>query len=128
MTDEQVPYVGYMSPPEHTRFKPGKSGNPRGRPRKPQTPNTVLKRVLDRKVPVKGEDGKMRIRDALIWRLRKLALEGDKQALALHRRILAETGAGEPERHPPIDQRARAQEILGILGLPINPPETSDDE
>ena len=25
--------VGYGKPPSHTRFKPGESGNPRGRPR-----------------------------------------------------------------------------------------------
>ena len=25
--------VGYGKPPEETRFKPGRSGNPRGRPR-----------------------------------------------------------------------------------------------
>ena len=25
--------VGYRQPPKHSRFKPGQSGNPRGRPR-----------------------------------------------------------------------------------------------
>lgn len=25
--------VGYCKPPEHTRWKPGQSGNPRGRPK-----------------------------------------------------------------------------------------------
>ncbi len=25
--------VGYRKPPKHTRFKPGQSGNPRGRPK-----------------------------------------------------------------------------------------------
>ena len=28
--------VGYGKPPKHTRFVKGKSGNPRGRPRKPK--------------------------------------------------------------------------------------------
>lgn len=32
------PYlVGYGKPPLHTRFKPGQSGNPRGRPRRAPT-------------------------------------------------------------------------------------------
>ncbi|MBV8647857.1 DUF5681 domain-containing protein [Paludibacterium sp.] len=35
--DNQKPYdVGYKKPPKHTRYKPGKSGNPRGRPKQGQ--------------------------------------------------------------------------------------------
>ena len=45
MDDEDVKHpndgkVGYRHPPEHTRFKPGKSGNPRGRPRNDVRPIT----------------------------------------------------------------------------------------
>jgi hypothetical protein len=31
--DPDKPYVGYKNTPLHTRFKPGQSGNPRGRPK-----------------------------------------------------------------------------------------------
>ena len=97
MTDDWIPNVGYMNPPEHTRFKKGKSGNPRGRPRKREDLNTVLQRVLNRKVGVKDNDRKMPIKDALIWKLRELVLDGDKQALVLQRQILTDAGYGEPE-------------------------------
>lgn len=30
MTDKQDK-IGYMNPPKHSRFRPGQSGNPRGR-------------------------------------------------------------------------------------------------
>lgn len=96
MTDEKTPYVGYMNPPQHTRFKKGKTGNPRGRPRKRDGLNTVLHRVLDRKVSIKNEDRKIPIREALIRKLRELALQGDKQALALLRQILTDAGYDEP--------------------------------
>ncbi len=96
MTERKTSDVGYMNPPEHTRFKKGKSGNPRGRPRKREDLNTVLQRVLNRKVRVKDNDRKIPIRDALIWKLRELALQGDKQALALQRRIIDEADIGQP--------------------------------
>jgi hypothetical protein len=31
--------IGYGKPPEHTRFRPGQSGNPAGRPRAAAHPN-----------------------------------------------------------------------------------------
>jgi len=117
MTEDQTPNVGYRNPPEHTRFKKGKSGNPRGRPRKREDLNTVLHRVLKRKVRVKDNDQKLMIRDALIWKLRDLALQGDKQALAVQRRILAEVGFGDSEPHPQIDAKARAESLARRLGL-----------
>ena len=65
MTDRDAPKTGYMNPPEQTRFKKGKSGNQQGRPRKPKDLNTLLQKVLNRKVR------KIPIRDALIWKQRK---------------------------------------------------------
>ena len=40
--DERVGYrVGYGRPPVATRFRPGQSGNPRGRPRRSPTPSPL---------------------------------------------------------------------------------------
>jgi hypothetical protein len=40
----EAPYdVGYGKPPKHTQFKPGHSGNPRGRRRGQQNFKTVIK-------------------------------------------------------------------------------------
>ena len=107
MTNDAPPSVGYMSPPEHTRFKKGKSGNPRGRPRKQEDLNTVLHRVLNRKVRVKDNDQTMPIRDALMRKLRELALQGDRQALALQRRIIDESGIADPDTCPPEEKKRR---------------------
>ena len=97
MKDEKTPYVGYMNPPHDTRFKKGKSGNPRGRPRKRKDMNTVLQRVLNRKIRIKDDDQRIPMRDALIRKLKELVLKGDKQALALKRQILTDAGYDKPE-------------------------------
>lgn len=112
MTDHDTPKTGFMNPPEHTRFKKGKSGNPQGRPRKPKDINTVLHQVLNRKVRVNNIEHKMPIRDALIWKLRELALQGDKQALTLQRRIIAEADASQPPEQNWHEKRTRILKAL----------------
>jgi hypothetical protein len=64
MTDRETPTSGFMNPPKHTRFQKGKSGNLRGRPRKPKDLNTVLQQVLNRKIRIRDEERKIPIRDA----------------------------------------------------------------
>jgi len=112
MTNHDTPKTGFMNPPEHTRFKKGKSGNPQGRPRKPKDLNTVLQQVLNRKVRIKDNERKMPIRDALIWTLRGLALQGDKQALSLQRRIIEQSGLTQTTFNDP---EAKKEEILNAL-------------
>ena len=120
MTDPEIPKTGFMNPPEHTRFKKGKSGNPRGRPRKQEDLNTSLNRVLKRKVRVKDLDQKMPIRDALIWRLRELALQGDKQALALQRRIIEGAGRAQTNVHDPAAIREKVLKAFENIGVKVN--------
>lgn len=98
MSDPADRPVGFASPPVQHRFKKGKSGNPRGRPRKQDDLWTHLTRVLDRKVKLQDRDDQMPIREALIRRLRELALAGDRRALDLQRRILAEAGGNAEDR------------------------------
>ncbi len=45
--------VGYGKPPKHSRFQPGHSGNPRGKPAGARHPATILKQTLLEKVVVK---------------------------------------------------------------------------
>lgn len=105
MTNENTATVGYMNPPQHTRFKKGKSGNPSGRPRKLEDMNTVQYRVLNRKVRTRDDDQTMPIRDALMRKLRELALQGDKQALSLQRRIIDEAGIADPDACSPEEKK-----------------------
>ena len=40
------PPVGFKKPPKHSQFKPGESGNPKGRPRKRKGPRQLLEAAL----------------------------------------------------------------------------------
>lgn len=110
----------YCSPPEHSRFKKGKSGNPKGRPKKPDDIFTVLNRALNRKVTVQGQERKVPMRKALIRKLRELALSGDRRALDLQRRILAEANGGEVDRYDPEETRQKVLRAFENMGVKVN--------
>ena len=112
MSDQGNQPAGYANPPAQHRFKKGKSGNPRGRPRKQDDLWSHMNRVLSRKVKLQGSDDQIPIREALIRRLRELALAGDRRALELQRRILAEAGAAEVDRFDPEEEKRKVVEAL----------------
>ena len=120
MTDRDTPTAGFMNPPKHTQFQKGKSGNPRGRPRKQDDLNTVLERVLKRKVRIRDEGRKIPIRDALIWKLRELALQGDKQALALQRRIIEQAGLAQTDADDLDSLKMEGLKALENMGVTVN--------
>jgi hypothetical protein len=77
--------VGKGRPPQVTRFKPGQSGNPKGRPKGSRNISTVLRDVIRQKVAV-TENGKTRRIPALEVMLRRLAndaMRNDPGALKL---------------------------------------------
>jgi len=119
MTDRETPIAGFMNPPKHTQFQKGKSGNPRGRPRKRDDLNTVLERVLKRKVRIRDEERKIPIRDALIWKLRELALQGDKQALALQRSIIEQAGLTQTDANDPAAKEEKIRKLLENMGAKV---------
>lgn len=73
--------VGYRQPPEHSRFKPGSSGNPRGRPRG-RTRQAPYEAVLGMSVKVLESGGERRVTAAEAFMLQraKRGLEGDSGA------------------------------------------------
>ena len=112
MSDQGNQPAGYANPPAQHRFKKGKSGNPRGRPRKQDDLWSHMNRVLSRKVKLQGSDDQIPIREALIRRLRELALAGDRRALELQRRILAEASAADVDRFDPEEEKRKVVEAL----------------
>lgn len=93
------PKGSYRNPPESTRFKPGQSGNPNGRPKGSKNLKTVVDKELRKRVTV-NENGKPRQvpkLELIIQRLVHDAIKGQHRAADLLLRLLREFGAGEAE-------------------------------
>ncbi len=84
MSDDTKDYeVGYGKPPKATRFKKGRSGNPKGRPKGAKGVNASLKRELETKITVREGSHEIRISkaEAIAKRLTTGALKGDTKLL-----------------------------------------------
>ena len=68
--------VGYRRPPEHTRFKKGRSGNPGGRPRKTGAVEVDLEGWVNQSVTVvqNGQARRMSKREVMLRAHLKKAL------------------------------------------------------
>ena len=77
--------VGFAKTPVHSRFKPGKSGNPKGRPRGSKNKSTILRETLAQKVTVQqnGRALKMNKLTVIITTLVNKAASGDLRAISL---------------------------------------------
>src|ERR1700736_4617794 len=75
--------IGYGRPPQHSRFRPGRSGNPAGHRKGVRNLGTDVRRTL--KVPVKVKEGgrsrKISTQEGALMLLREKALKGDARSL-----------------------------------------------
>jgi hypothetical protein len=74
--------IGYGKPPKHTQFKPGQSGNPKGRPKGIRNLNTDLEEELSLKILVTegGQQQQTTKQRAMLKSLFAKALNGDVRA------------------------------------------------
>lgn len=63
-----------------TAFKPGQSGNPKGRSKKGETLTDILRQITEEKISEKGGD-KVAIKTALARKMVSMALGGDQSML-----------------------------------------------
>lgn len=75
---------GYCRPPLHSRFKPGQSGNPKGRPKQSRNLRTIVKQVLSEDMQIRegGRLRRMSAMEAVVRTIRARAFKGDPKALA----------------------------------------------
>ncbi len=96
--------VGYGRPPKQHQFKPGQSGNPKGRPKVTPTPQEMMAKEATKYVKIKQGENIVSIPklEALARRVFNKALEGDLAAarmvfqLAAEHEPAANVGSGEP--------------------------------
>ena len=139
--------VGYRKPPESTRFKPGRSGNPKGRPKGLQNWETDLLEMLGAPVEIKNANGTrtMTTVQAALQTLAEKALAGDPRALQQLINLILRSPKGNKSEAPAIlldnddraildeyyyDRRAREAEQAASGALPTQPamsnPVTTD--
>ena len=138
-----VPYeVGYGRPPAATRFRPGVSGNPRGRPKKSRLPDHFpklneerLKRVTlqeaYRKITIRDGDGtvELTMAEAVLRSIGLNAAKGDKRSQKMFTELLRTVETENKALHDEylntvIEYKASAEkEIARCTSLGIEPPE-----
>jgi hypothetical protein len=76
--------VGYRKPPRHTQFKPGRSGNPKGRPKSAKGLHSIVRDTLTQKVAVRTQSGTKKISriEAVLQKTVEQAMKGNPRALA----------------------------------------------
>ena len=77
--------VGYGKPPKNRQFKPGQSGNPRGKPKRAKTPQQALEAELSKTVRIREGNTVRRVTrlQAIMMRLVAQAASGDHKAMKL---------------------------------------------
>jgi hypothetical protein len=84
--------IGYGNPPDHTKFQPGKSGNPHGRPKQSKQDIDVKNLFFDellRQVPMidSGRQVMMPVIQIIARRFAMDAMKGSVKALAIFERM-----------------------------------------
>lgn len=107
--------VGYKKPPLHTRFQPGQSGNPKGRPAGSKSFRTLIDRELSTKVRVRegGRVVHLTKRELLVKQMIKKAIEGDHRSqqtlLKFDQELVASLANGStPPADAPLEPDDRA--------------------
>ena len=140
--------VGYGKPPEATRFKPGQSGNPRGRPKGAKNKRPALHEqrmkeiILDeayRGIQVRDGDRNVTIpmAQAVMRSIAVNAAKGHARAQRLFSELLASTENANKALHDEWldvaitykvewEKELRRREVLGITDLPEPLPHPDD--
>jgi hypothetical protein len=92
--------VGYKRPPSITQFKPGKSGNPRGRRKRKVDMSTALNKAFNDKIVVKGLGKTLTGMEAFVQSIVDRALQGESKAIPELMRLFAKAKIFKPVSDP----------------------------
>lgn len=110
--------VGYGKPPVASRFKPGQSGNPRGRPKGARGVNATIRETLEAKIVIRsgGKAKSVSRFEAMLMKVMEKALQGDVRAaeklLILYRQAAPEEEAVVSDT---VNEAATSETDLAIL-------------
>ncbi|WP_291856617.1 DUF5681 domain-containing protein [Bradyrhizobium sp.] len=116
--------IGYGSPPVHSRFQPGQSGNPSGRAKGSQNFKTLFNKILNEEISLReGSDvKKLSKAEAIVRGVVIGALKGDPRNVAILFKLAEQVGQFQD------DNTGDITEIRRVI-VSWKPPgaETEDD-
>jgi hypothetical protein len=106
--------VGYKRPPLHSQFKPGQSGNPKGRPKGRRNLKHDLQAEFSERITVREGDRAIRMtkQRAMVKSIVARAIKGDIRAQAKSFELLLRAFGIDDEIHNEIILDANDQAIL----------------
>ena len=114
MTDDDDHIARFQRPPRRGQYKPGQSGNPRGRPKGSKNILTYVKEHLNKKIPI-IEGGKTRTvprAEAIAIQLVNQAAKGEPKGLAAVMSFTREFDAAVSDLRPNVLARAADAAVL----------------
>lgn len=119
------PAVGYCSPPVHSQFKKGQSGNPRGRRKNSKNLKTLIRQALTGSITIREGEKRRAITklEAVVLRQIEGALKGNDRAalatlkIAVQVGLLEEASTGVEEQQLTPVEHDLVQEILAKAGV-----------
>jgi Family of unknown function (DUF5681) len=92
--------VGYGRPPRAHQFKPGQSGNPKGRPKGAKNESTILREIFERKIESRsaGRSRKITVLEGILLRITEDSLKGNTKSAAFLLNRYAAMVSGELQR------------------------------
>jgi Family of unknown function (DUF5681) len=93
--------VGYGKPPRQHQFKPGQSGNPKGRRRGAKNESTILREIFGRKIESRsgGRVRKITILEGIFLRITDDSLKGNTKSATFLLNRYAAMVSGELQRN-----------------------------
>lgn len=123
--------VGYRKPPRQTRFRKGRSGNPKGRPRGSQNLSSVVAKVGRERVKVTSERGSHSITklEASLIQLANKAASGDLRAIRDLLNLVKSLEDPEQTSFTPLIPHERDKNVMAsIIERIRNSEELSDND
>lgn len=116
--------VGYGKPPKHSQFKPGQSGNPKGRPNGSKSLSTLLRNALNERIEVNkgGKRLKRSKLDIAIEQLVNKAAGGDIKAfiqLSQHLIRLEDAEAAKQAKSEPLQATEAESNVMASIAKRI---------
>jgi hypothetical protein len=129
--DKQNSAVGYGRPPVNRQFKPGQSGNPRGRPKGSKNFATMFAEALNEKMKVQTKNGRTRTlsKQELMVKVQvNKAAAGDTKAFAMVVQFMEkfEVFKRQTRDHSALADSALEHLHRRLVGLAGRPPEKQE--